>query len=205
MSKVNTWSVEDVVTWLRCLGFGDKSGPFEENDIDGSIILTLTNEELTEDLGFTKLQARRIQRAIDFTKDISESGVDKVEENEQKVKDLREEYELLKRKYYEKNDKVGYYETKIKQLKEEKEAKEAPPIVEAVPHAPPKEEQHHQNPNSNNHRRRAGPGVVGGAATGAAGGALKGAIVGAILPGMDAGGALLIYLSFFHKSSYFLP
>jgi len=191
MSRVNAWSSDDVVTWLKCLGFADKASPYQENDVDGSIILTLTNEELTEDLGMTNLQARRMLRAIDFTKDIGASGVDRIDEEEKKVEELKKEYELLKRDYYRKNDKIEHYESKIGKLMREKAEKEAPPIVEAIPQAPPphREEQHHQqnhhNPSSN-HSRHRGVGVLGGAAGGAAGGALKGAIAGAILPGMDA-------------------
>jgi len=196
MTRVVTeWSVDDVVIWLKCLGFAEKSGPFQEEEIAGDIILTLTGEELSEDLGLTKLQAKRAVRSIAFMKFLAESGIDKIEDNEKKVEDLRINYEGLKRQYYDKNDKIEYYETKIVKLKKEAEAKakaEAPPIVEAKP-APPVVEAkatpqapppHHQQ--QQHHGRRHGPGVIGGAAGGAAGGALKGAIAGAILPGMDA-------------------
>src|SRR5262249_32419027 len=48
----------DIVVWLRSLGLGKYEAVFRENDIDETLLLTLTAEDLKE-LGFTPFGHRR--------------------------------------------------------------------------------------------------------------------------------------------------
>jgi hypothetical protein len=48
----------DVVVWLRSLGLGKYEALFRENDIDDTVVLTLTAEDLKE-LGVTSFGHRR--------------------------------------------------------------------------------------------------------------------------------------------------
>jgi hypothetical protein len=50
-------AVMDVVVWLRSLGLGKYEAAFRENDIDETVLLTLTTEDLKE-LGVTALGHR---------------------------------------------------------------------------------------------------------------------------------------------------
>src|SRR5215467_11258494 len=51
-------AIMDVVVWLRSLGLGKYEGIFRENDIDETVLLTLTAEDLRE-LGVTSFGHRR--------------------------------------------------------------------------------------------------------------------------------------------------
>src|SRR6478735_8618069 len=48
----------DIVVWLRSLGLGKYEAIFRENDIDDTVLLTLTAEDLKE-LGVTSFGHRR--------------------------------------------------------------------------------------------------------------------------------------------------
>src|SRR5262245_66551686 len=50
--------VMDIVVWLRSLGLGKYEAIFRENDIDETVLLTLTAEDLKE-LGVTSFGHRR--------------------------------------------------------------------------------------------------------------------------------------------------
>ncbi len=46
------WSVDQVVEWLRSLSIGEEViGNFKENSIDGSALLSLSADEIKDDLG----------------------------------------------------------------------------------------------------------------------------------------------------------
>jgi class 3 adenylate cyclase len=51
-------AIMDIVVWLRSLGLGKYEALFQENDIDGTVLLTLTAEDLKE-LGVTSFGHRR--------------------------------------------------------------------------------------------------------------------------------------------------
>src|SRR6516164_6437664 len=51
-------AIMDIVVWLRSLGLGKYEAIFRENDIDETVLLTLTAEDLKE-LGVTSFGHRR--------------------------------------------------------------------------------------------------------------------------------------------------
>ena len=48
----------DVAAWLHSIGLGHKVHNFERESIDGPMLLVLSEEELQQDLGLSRLQAR---------------------------------------------------------------------------------------------------------------------------------------------------
>ena len=67
MKPLSSYSIDEVAIWISCIGLSDKSVPFRDNAIDGGMLVTLTFEDLTGDLGLTALQAKKVQRSIEFT------------------------------------------------------------------------------------------------------------------------------------------
>ena len=57
--SVETWTVQQVGTWLEEKGFGVWKEKFEEEEVDGACLLDLTAEELEASIGVKKLGARK--------------------------------------------------------------------------------------------------------------------------------------------------
>ena len=78
--------------FLIAIGLGSNTEAFEENGVDGDMIGTLTEEDLTVDLGMSGFQARKFQKSLVFTVDLAEGsgggGCD--EDTEQNIRDLEE-------------------------------------------------------------------------------------------------------------------
>mmetsp|Transcript_33390 Transcript_33390/g.59763 ORF Transcript_33390/g.59763 Transcript_33390/m.59763 type:complete len:181 (-) Transcript_33390:171-713(-) len=51
---ISQWSIAQVGQWLGKVGFGSKAAAFRSNNVDGSVLLTLSDKDLTEDLGFSE-------------------------------------------------------------------------------------------------------------------------------------------------------
>lgn len=60
---VTQMSVDDVCYMVKDMGLDDKM--FRHNLVDGPLLLTLSNEEMQEDLSLTRLQARKLRMKID--------------------------------------------------------------------------------------------------------------------------------------------
>jgi hypothetical protein len=59
-AKCAAWSVEHVLQYLDTLGLHHISEKFSHNGIDGLFLQALSEEDLVQELGLTKLQARKI-------------------------------------------------------------------------------------------------------------------------------------------------
>ena len=57
---IDSWSVDDVCTFLGSLSLGHVELAFRNNGVDGMMLSTLSLEDLENELGLTKLQARKI-------------------------------------------------------------------------------------------------------------------------------------------------
>ncbi|KAL3923658.1 MAG: hypothetical protein SGILL_001531 [Bacillariaceae sp.] len=64
----------EVAVWLNSVGLGSKTGAFAENAIDGPMLVTLTEEDLTASMGFTSLQARKFKQSLEFATGLAEGG-----------------------------------------------------------------------------------------------------------------------------------
>jgi hypothetical protein len=135
------------------------------------MLVTLTPEDLTNDLGFSNLQVRKFQQCLDFANSLaigSGGGADPdtVEALQREIRKLREENANLKainKELYE--DISGSNRTPAP----------APPAYAPAPAPSQQQQPHHAAP-----PHPAGAPVIRGAAGGAARGAVLGAIGGAI-------------------------
>lgn len=57
--QVPLWSVEDVEEWVKQIGFPEYSSSFVDSRVDGDLLLQLTAENLSEDIGLTNGIKRR--------------------------------------------------------------------------------------------------------------------------------------------------
>ena len=151
------FSAEEIGLWLTAQGLGDKAPKFVEEGVDGDLLCSLTIDDLKNDLDLSGLEAKKVLKNIEFSKNLKTAGESdggKIRELEEAVKAKDDEVEELKKKM------------------EKMVVAEPEPVVErkAEPPAPAP-----QPAPKSTHRRRGAP-VVGGAARGAAGGAVKGAI-----------------------------
>ena len=56
----SAWPVEQVVSWLGSMALGHVAPQFVANGVDGSFLSELTEEDLANELGLSKLQARKV-------------------------------------------------------------------------------------------------------------------------------------------------
>lgn len=207
------FSAEEIGLWLTAQGLGDKAAKFVEEGVDGDLLCSLTIDDLKNDLDLSGLQAKKVLKNIEFSKNLKTAGEsegdaeeaeklkheiellngDKAAVDEQ-VDALTDEKATLEEKIQEleeamkaKDDEVEELKKKMEEMKVPEVVAEPEPVVERKAEPPAPAPAPKPAPQSHNTHRRRGAPVIGGAARGAAGGAVKGAIAGAILPGMDAG------------------
>jgi hypothetical protein len=167
------YTQEEVAVWLNSVGLGAKIDDFKANAIDGAMLVTLSAEDLTGDLGFSNLQARKFSQSLDFAKSLAASGGTEGGADPEYTKDLEEEVERLK-------NEIASLRLINKQLHEQLSG--GTPQYAPAPAPPPQEyrapapapQRYAPAPAPQQHR--AGAPVI----KGAAGGALRGATIGAI-------------------------
>jgi hypothetical protein len=64
MKQPHEFTIDDVIFWLVAIGLGEKQGAFKSNAIDGAMLVTLTHQDLMNELGLTNLQAQKVGRSI---------------------------------------------------------------------------------------------------------------------------------------------
>jgi hypothetical protein len=187
------YSAEDIGLWLVAQGLGDHAPTFVEEGVDGDLLLSLTIDDLKNDLGLSSLQAKKVLKNIEFSKNLTVAaagGGEDAEQLKEEIKalsgdkdDLAMMVRVLEDALKAKDDEIAELKNKMGAMHVHSEEKAAhAPAPQRAPAPAPKPA---PAPAPKSHQPRQ-PGVVGGAARGAAGGAMKGAIIGAILPGMDA-------------------
>ena len=95
--KVDEFDLDEVCTLLTAIGLGDKSEPFREHYVDGSLLCTLTVEDLTSDLGLTGLQAKKLLRSIDAENNTTDTAPGSINATREKVAALEAENAALQR------------------------------------------------------------------------------------------------------------
>lgn len=167
------FTVDEVCMWLVAIGLGDIAPMFRSAAVDGGLLTDLAEEDLKE-VGCSGLQAKKILRCLDVSKDMASAGGS----NDIRLQQLQAENDRLRAQIQQltaalnqqKGQSGGQY------------ASTAPAYVsnppppqqhQAYSTAPPAQNHHHQKP--------MGHPVVAGAAGGALTGAVKGAVAGAIL------------------------
>lgn len=152
------FTVAEVGMWLTAIGLGNKAPEFQENGIDGPMLVALTDQDLQTDLGLQNLQLRKFRISLDFSNDLVAGGGGA---DPSRVAQLEAENAQLK-------NKVADLQAIIKTVQGDQTP---PPPPKAAPAPAPA-------PSSRPPPR--GHPVVAGAAGGAARGALLGAVGGAI-------------------------
>lgn len=105
MKSMDSYSVDDVALWLFCQGMGEAAiASFRRNDIDGGMLTTLTQDELVSELGLTRLQAKKVQRSIEFTQGLVGTELREIHELRSEVARLEKENEELR----DKISKIGF-------------------------------------------------------------------------------------------------
>mmetsp|Transcript_25074 Transcript_25074/g.44466 ORF Transcript_25074/g.44466 Transcript_25074/m.44466 type:complete len:209 (+) Transcript_25074:63-689(+) len=166
------YTQQEVAVWLNSIGLGSKIDGFKENAIDGAMLVTLTPDDLTGDLGFSSLQVRKFQQSLEFANSLAEGGggggdpekLQALEEENQRLKQQITDLKMKNKELYEKLSSST-----------QSAPVPAPPPPQAYSHPPP---QTHRAPAPA--PRPAGAPVIRGAAGGATKGAVMGAIGGAI-------------------------
>ena len=64
LQDAETWSVQDVVTFLGELALGHLAPVFEDNGVDGQMLCELSLDDLTSSLGLKPLQARKLMNRL---------------------------------------------------------------------------------------------------------------------------------------------
>uniref|UniRef100_A0A1I8PZY4 ADP-ribosyl cyclase/cyclic ADP-ribose hydrolase n=1 Tax=Stomoxys calcitrans TaxID=35570 RepID=A0A1I8PZY4_STOCA len=63
--QVPLWSVEDVQEWVKQIGFGQFDRQFEESQVDGDLLLKLTDKNLRDDIGIMNgILLKRFEREL---------------------------------------------------------------------------------------------------------------------------------------------
>ena len=65
------YTVTEVCVWLNAIGLGSKIESFKENDVDGRLLVGLTKDDLTGDLGLSSLQAKKVLAELEFANSIA--------------------------------------------------------------------------------------------------------------------------------------
>jgi hypothetical protein len=63
MNNFQDWSANDVLNWIKIIGFGKYATTFEYNNIDGYDLVSISVNDLT-DIGLERLEARKLFREI---------------------------------------------------------------------------------------------------------------------------------------------
>ncbi|KAG7337106.1 SAM domain sterile alpha motif-containing protein [Nitzschia inconspicua] len=170
----------EVNVWLNSIGLGGHIEAFKENVIDGAMLVTLTETDLTGDLGLSSLQARKFIQSLDFAKSLADGagGGDP-----QQLAALQQEIAKLKE---ENANLLAINKELQEELMPPKPPVPAPPQYQqayAPAPAPPQYQQAYAPapaPHQHHAPSRQGAPVVAGAGKGALKGATLGAIAGAI-------------------------
>ena len=59
-----SWSVEEVLSFLHQISLGHLAPTFQENGVDGQMLCELTSAELVDNLGLKPLQARKVMSRL---------------------------------------------------------------------------------------------------------------------------------------------
>eukprot|EP00804_Cyclotella_cryptica_P031261 CCRYP_011078-RA/>CCRYP_011078-RA protein AED:0.03 eAED:0.03 QI:370/1/1/1/1/1/2/382/181 len=166
---IKEFSAEEVGLWLTVQGLGEKAETFMAEGVDGNLLVSLTLDEFKNDLGLSGLQAKKVMKNIEFTKELGNGGGGDSGELEEKIRALRRENEVLEDKVESLQGTIVERDAEIKQLRRKIES--LSPHKKEV-HAAPAPV-HHHSPSPAPQRQPQGMPVVRNAAVGTATGAVS--------------------------------
>ena len=68
LKAINEFSAEEVGLWLTAQGLGDAAPKFVEEGVDGDLLVSLTVDDLKNDLGLSGLQSKKVLKVRDMYK-----------------------------------------------------------------------------------------------------------------------------------------
>ena len=190
LKDIKNFSAEEVGMWLIAQGLGDQAEKFVVEGVDGDLLLSLTAQDLKTDLGLSSLQAKKVLKNIEFSKNLLAEDVEGADTQklEKEIEALEEDKETLKTKVEEllalvkqRDHEIKDLTEKIERMKAAESANAMSPQCKTEPLKAPAPAPHPAPspapvPAYHSPQPRRGAPVVGGAARGAATGAAKGAI-----------------------------
>ncbi|XP_033123187.1 sterile alpha and TIR motif-containing protein 1-like [Anneissia japonica] len=73
--NISSWSLDEVGLWVDRNGFDEYSENFKKNKVDGHLLMTISTDELKEDIGISsRIMCRRFLRELSVLKSNSYSG-----------------------------------------------------------------------------------------------------------------------------------
>ena len=166
MKDFQDFSTQDVCMFLVGIGLNKVVPAIQDNGVDGALMASLSASDLTDDLGLSGLQTKKLLQKIDEYKDMSNSGAaaSSSTANDEAMAKLHQENETLRHQ-------VAQLQAELAQYRRPKPAPATKP--------------HHYPP-----ERPVVRGAAGGAARGAVLGAIGGAIAGDAGKGAKIGAAV---------------
>lgn len=132
----NEYSAEEIGLWLIAQGLGDHASKFVEEGVDGDLLLSLSVNDLMNDLGLSSLQAKKLMKNIEFSKMIGASD-EKGNEAEKlmgEVNALEEKVQALQHQVKTKDREIAELRSKMSGMQVTE--KHSPPPPQPVPHSP---------------------------------------------------------------------
>ena len=157
IKDIKDFSAEEVGLWFAAQGL-DPSKIISEG-VDGSLLLDLTDEDLKNDLGLSGLQAKKVLKNIEFSKEqftkVEASGVeetDKLRGDMEAISleksSLEEKISELKSTMASKDEEIAELKKQMEEMKIENEKSKEVAVEKAAP-APqpaPAPSRHHRGP-----------------------------------------------------------
>ena len=122
------YSAEDIGLWLIAGGLGEHAEKFKAEGVDGDLLLSLTVDDLKNDLGLSGIHAKKVLNNVEFSKNIcaaAEGGGEDVEKLREELKAALGEGGELKAKVEALTDDTAALEEKLQALEEATKAKDA--------------------------------------------------------------------------------
>jgi hypothetical protein len=186
------YTQEEVNVWLNSIGLGSKVDEFKENAIDGSMLVTLSPDDLQGDLGLSNLQVRKFQQALDFAVSLAAGGAGggdngrlaALESEIQKLKEENASLKMINKELYEQINNAG------RTTAYAPAPAPVPPPQQQYQQQPPPQQYHAPAPAPHRKEHHVVKGAAGGAVKGAVIGAIGGAIAGDPAQGAKMGAAM---------------
>jgi hypothetical protein len=89
------YSAEEIGLWLIAGGLGEHANNFLAEGVDGDLLLTLTIHDIKNDLGLSSLQAKRLMKNIEFSKNIGAAPLSNDEELNKLMAEVNELDEMV--------------------------------------------------------------------------------------------------------------
>ena len=128
IKEFKDYSSEDIGLWLTAGGLGEHAEKFKAEGVDGDLLLSLTADDLKNDLGLSGIHAKKVLHNVEFSKDLcaaAEGGGEDVEKLREELKAALGEGGELKAKLEALEGDKTSLEEKLTALEDATKAKDA--------------------------------------------------------------------------------